>query len=68
MLLLSLRVYLIQGDHAVKNVGVIPEPEVKIYDIKDNDMFMIMASDGVWEFINSQVSYAEVPIFFWNYM
>lgn len=45
------------GDHAVKDVGVIAEPEVQVYDIEENNLFMIMASDGVWEFINSQVSY-----------
>jgi serine/threonine protein phosphatase PrpC len=43
------------GDHAVKAVGVIPEPEVKIFDLDPFDQFMIMASDGVWEFITSQV-------------
>lgn len=33
---------------------MIPEPEVKIFDLEINDSFMIMASDGVWEFISSQ--------------
>ncbi|KAJ1393681.1 phosphatase 2C-like domain-containing protein, partial [Ochromonadaceae sp. CCMP2298] len=42
------------GDHAVKAVGVIPEPEVMIFDLDPADEFMIMASDGVWEFISSQ--------------
>jgi serine/threonine protein phosphatase PrpC len=43
------------GDFAVKSVGVIPEPEVKIFELeKDVDEFMILASDGVWEFISSQ--------------
>lgn len=39
----------------MKDVGVIPEPEVKEFTIGTNDKFMIMASDGVWEFITSQV-------------
>lgn len=43
------------GDEAVKSVGVIPEPEVTTYDLSEKDKFMIMASDGVWEFIESQV-------------
>lgn len=34
---------------------MIPEPEVKTFDLQDSDEFMIMASDGVWEFITSQV-------------
>jgi serine/threonine protein phosphatase PrpC len=41
----------------VKAVGVIPEPEVKIFDVDESDQFMIMASDGVWEFISSQVGF-----------
>ena len=42
------------GDFAVKNVGVIAEPEVLEFDISTEDQFMILASDGVWEFIYSQ--------------
>lgn len=34
---------------------MIPEPEVKVFDLQESDQFMIMASDGVWEFISSQV-------------
>ena len=42
------------GDYAVKDVGVIAEPEVKRFKINDNDRFVVLASDGVWEFISSQ--------------
>lgn len=43
------------GDHAVKNVGVIAEPEVSVVTVDPTeDGFLIMASDGVWEFITSQ--------------
>jgi serine/threonine protein phosphatase PrpC len=42
------------GDYAVKAVGVIPEPEVKEFTLEPSDKFMILASDGVWEFISSQ--------------
>lgn len=42
------------GDHAVKSVGVIADPEVLEFDVDPADQFMIMASDGVWEFISSQ--------------
>lgn len=41
------------GDHAVKPVGVISEPVVTTYEITDDDEFMIIATDGVWEFIDS---------------
>lgn len=42
------------GDYAVKAVGVIAEPDVQEFDIDPQDQFMILASDGVWEFITSQ--------------
>ena len=42
------------GDYAVKAVGVVAEPEIMTYDVEDNNKFMILASDGVWEFISSQ--------------
>jgi len=42
------------GDFAVKAVGVIPIPEIKKFEVNASDQFMIMASDGVWEFICSQ--------------
>lgn len=32
------------GDHAVKAVGVIAEPEVLVFDLETNDQFMILAS------------------------
>lgn len=42
------------GDFVVKKVGVTAEPEVKKYDLQVNDKFMILGSDGIWEFIESQ--------------
>lgn len=41
------------GDHAVKNVGVIPEPDVYTHELSPDDRFLILASDGVWEFIEN---------------
>ncbi|GMI13456.1 hypothetical protein TrLO_g4194 [Triparma laevis f. longispina] len=46
------------GDHAVSPVGVIAEPVVTEYTITDEDEFMIAASDGVWEFIESEEAVA----------
>lgn len=34
---------------------MIPVPEILKYEFNDADKFMILASDGVWEFISSQV-------------
>lgn len=42
------------GDHAAATVGVIAEPEVTEYDIMDDDVCLIIASDGVWELLSSQ--------------
>jgi len=51
------------GDGECKRFGVIPDPEIKRFDIgaapanapeADGDRFIIVASDGVWEFIDSQ--------------
>mmetsp|Transcript_5828 Transcript_5828/g.19580 ORF Transcript_5828/g.19580 Transcript_5828/m.19580 type:complete len:482 (-) Transcript_5828:163-1608(-) len=48
------------GDHAVKDYGVIAEPEITEHDISGDDAFLIMATDGVWEFITSQEAVAIV--------
>lgn len=43
------------GDHLVKTIGVIAEPEVWVHEIDTSgECFMVIASDGVWEFIDSQ--------------
>ena len=47
------------GDFAVKSVGVIPDPEIDVYQYDGSCKFMILASDGVWEFIESQVRATE---------
>lgn len=42
------------GDEIGHTVGIIPTPEVREYKLEGNEKFMIIASDGVWEFISSQ--------------
>ena len=42
------------GDHAVSDVGVIADPVVSTHTVNERDEFMILASDGVWEFLESQ--------------
>ena len=43
------------GDRCVKHVGVIAEPAVVEYTVDEaEDAFIIMASDGIWEFVPSQ--------------
>ena len=41
------------GDEVAASVGTISEPEIETYDITDDDKFIIIASDGIWEFISS---------------
>ena len=42
------------GDEVAASVGTISEPEIKYFDITEDDKFIILASDGIWEFISSQ--------------
>jgi len=42
------------GDHAVKTVGVIADPVVSEHDVLPSDEFIILGSDGIWEFLSSQ--------------
>ena len=41
------------GDKIAHSIGVINEPEIKEFNIKDDDKFIIMGSDGVWQFLNN---------------
>lgn|ERR1711871_695293 len=43
------------GDTIAASVGVLPNPEIVEHDYQPGvDKFMILASDGVWEFLESQ--------------
>ena len=42
------------GDRVAATVGVMSEPEIKEFKFEEGDKFMIIASDGIWEFISSQ--------------
>ena len=41
------------GDEVAHSVGVIAKPEILEYEFSEEDKFIILASDGIWEFINS---------------
>ena len=41
------------GDEIAHTVGVITEPEINEYYFVEEDKFIIIASDGLWEFISS---------------
>jgi protein phosphatase 2C family protein 2/3 len=40
------------GDLNARGCGVVPTPEITSHEICDEDAFLILASDGVWEFLD----------------
>ena len=42
------------GDQLAATVGVVCEPEVKEYFIKEEDKCVVIASDGLWEYVNNE--------------
>lgn len=41
------------GDQIGASVGIISEPEIIEHNITQDDMFFILASDGLWEFMEN---------------
>ena len=52
------------GDLVAAHVGVISEPEVIVHQIRECDKFLVLASDGVWEFISNHSCVAIVAEFY----
>ena len=48
------------GDHRFRQFGVICTPDVGLYDQQPNDRWLIIASDGLWEFVSSEEAVAMV--------
>ena len=42
------------GDLMAVRAGVIPDPEIRAHELSTEDKILILASDGVWEFLPSQ--------------
>jgi len=42
------------GDQVAASVGIIAEPEITHWNFTKEDKFLILASDGIWEFIDSE--------------
>ena len=42
------------GDEIAHTIGVIVNPEINEYQLLNEDKFIILASDGIWEFITSE--------------
>ena len=41
------------GDHCAAEVGVIADPEILEMNLTEYDKFIVLASDGVWEFLSN---------------
>ena len=42
------------GDHVAEGIGVTAEPELLVKEMTREDNFIVIASDGVWEFLTNQ--------------
>ena len=42
------------GDYVAHSIGVATDPEVMQFELQPEDKFMIIASDGVWEFLTNE--------------
>lgn len=42
------------GDQIACSVGVVCEPEIKEFTYKEEDMFIVIASDGLWEYVSNE--------------
>ena len=42
------------GDFIASSVGVIPDPEIIEYTLDNNSRYMIIATDGIWEFLSNE--------------
>jgi len=42
------------GDQVANQIGVFCEPEIIEWNLSNEDKFIVLASDGIWEFIDNQ--------------
>lgn len=52
------------GDLKANACGLIPTPEICMHTLQSTDLFLILASDGVWEFIDNDEAVAIVGQFY----
>ena len=53
------------GDRVAASVGVISEPEIVHKALEKEDKFLIVASDGIWEFITNTEA-VEIVVPYWT--
>ena len=54
------------GDEVGHEVGVIVNPEIEEYEFVNEDKFIVLASDGIWEFISNEEVINIVKDFYLN--
>ena len=42
------------GDSIAHNIGIISEPEITRFNYNGNEKFIVIATDGIWQFIDSE--------------
>ena len=45
------------GDKEMKKYGVIPEPDFYVKRIENEDIFIVIGSDGIWDVINQEEAF-----------
>ena len=43
------------GDLKGKNIGIIPDPGILEYDLSEKTKYIVVCSDGVWEFLENDI-------------
>lgn len=55
------------GDNVAHSIGVSTDPEVMRFDLNADHKFIVIASDGVWEFLsNEEIGQIVWPFFLQN--
>lgn len=55
------------GDAVAHSVGVSSQPEILDFKLTGNDKFLVIGSDGIWEFLsNEEVANAVMPFYLEN--
>jgi serine/threonine protein phosphatase PrpC len=42
------------GDKLAASIGVTAKPQTLIHNIQPEDKFLVLASDGIWEFMSNE--------------
>jgi serine/threonine protein phosphatase PrpC len=52
------------GDTIAHDIGVVSNPEVKSFLVGIEDKFVVIGSDGVWEFLsNEEIAKIVIPFY-----